>query len=819
MRDPNIGVPILLFVLAFVFMSPGLPPLKVAASMHQLLVFPPWQAVYPDVTSTIRGGDPIQQQLPWRHWAQDELAAGRFPLWASGPLGGAPIFAYYQSAVLYPLNLLWVLVPIWIGAGIVMALKLWLAGLGMWVFLRALKLHWTASLLGALGFMFCTSMVVWLPWAHTNVFLLMPWLAWSIYAWCVEEKRWAPVALAITLGCAVLGGHPENLSIVTITAGIWALGLIAGSAPQRWPRQVGGLLVGGIVGLAIGAVQVLPFLEAYNLSHIALDPGRAVAWQIHQDASMMMDWIMPRWWGQIFDGVVDGPLGFYDTGYVGLPALVGLGFGVVALVRRRLNLRLVLPLLAMLVFAWIITYDDNFGNLIRQLPAFSHSLNMRWVFSVEFSVLVLGAFGWDWFARFVDERRRTTDAGNRGPENAVGNSRVSRITYPVVVGIVLLVVGVVILIEHWVGLFQQPDLGTPRGNLATASYRFYWGIWVGGVALSMAGAILLWWLGWLGRRTAPVMGLVMGGLLTADLWMLLFTFNPGAPANWYYPVTDFIGQTKSLVPSPERLVAQGEVMVTNTGLVYDIRDWRYQDPMISERSFQAAELLSPGFKNELWTRYNMYFSGIRLEVAPIFGIRYVVFPGGANPDYREPDPEMAPLKRLAFTGGVGLWEIEGVPGFTYLSDYVEAVPGEAEARKWVQNLTWEKVRAYPAVVEAPASALANIARSTDGTSPGSTDVVAYTPGHIVIETDAQRPALLVVAESYYPGWHATLDGQPVETLRANYISQGVVVPAGKHTVEMKYEPDSFRNGALLSVAGLLGLGGLIVWWRRGARRA
>jgi uncharacterized membrane protein YfhO len=111
-----------------------------------------------------------------------------------------------------------------------------------------------------------------------------------------------------------------------------------------------------------------------------------------------------------------------------------------------------------------------------------------------------------------------------------------------------------------------------------------------------------------------------------------------------------------------------------------------------------------------------------------------------------------------------------------------------------------------------------IARSPDGASPGSANVIDYTPGHISIQTDAQRPALLVVAEGYYPGWHATLDGQPVEILRANYISQGVVVPAGKHTVELKYEPDSFRNGAILSLLGLLGLGGLIIWWWRGARQ-
>jgi hypothetical protein len=239
--------------------------------------------------------------------------------------------------------------------------------------------------------------------------------------------------------------------------------------------------------------------------------------------------------------------------------------------------------------------------------------------------------------------------------------------------------------------------------------------------------------------------------------------------------------------------------------------------MISRRAYRASMLLSPEYHEDIWTQYNMFLPRVRPEVAPIFGIRYIVYPAGANPSYWEPDPARPRFNRLAFTEGLGLWEIEGVPGFAYLSDNVQAVPNEVEARAWIDGLTWEKVRAYQAMVEAPASSVAGIERSPDGGSPGSSNVLSYAPGHIAVETTAHRPALLVVAESYYPGWHATIDGQPAEILRANYISQGVVVPAGKHTVELKYEPESFRNGALLSVAALAGLAGLTFWWRRQRR--
>jgi uncharacterized membrane protein YfhO len=80
-----------------------------------------------------------------------------------------------------------------------------------------------------------------------------------------------------------------------------------------------------------------------------------------------------------------------------------------------------------------------------------------------------------------------------------------------------------------------------------------------------------------------------------------------------------------------------------------------------------------------------------------------------------------------------------------------------------------------------------------------------------MDVDVARQSLLVVAESYYPGWRATIDGHPVNILRANYLSQGLAIWPGKHVVEFKYEPGSFRYGALISLAGLASLAALGAW--------
>jgi hypothetical protein len=307
-----------------------------------------------------------------------------------------------------------------------------------------------------------------------------------------------------------------------------------------------------------------------------------------------------------------------------------------------------------------------------------------------------------------------------------------------------------------------------------------------------------------------------------DLWQLLITINPTAPAEYYFPRTGFIDQMKALLPPAERVVAQGESFPANSGLIYNIRDWRAQDPMISEWAFKAAHYLSPDYSKGIWTEYNMFFPTVNLPVAPALGIRYFISESTNLNNTDDPDPDRPNIKRLAYKDGLGLYEIEGVPGFTYLSDYLWVEPDEEGADHWLQRVTWAKMRAYGAVVEAPERKVESIQRAPDGSSPGSSTVREYTPGHIVLDVEAKRPALLVVAESYYPGWKATIDGEPAEVLRANFLSQGLVVTEGKHAVVFRYDPDSVRYGTLLSGVGVLGLLGIIWWagpWRRRVHKA
>ncbi len=81
---------------------------------------------------------------------------------------------------------------------------------------------------------------------------------------------------------------------------------------------------------------------------------------------------------------------------------------------------------------------------------------------------------------------------------------------------------------------------------------------------------------------------------------------------------------------------------------------------------------------------------------------------------------------------------------------------------------------------------------------------------LALQIDASYDALLILTDTYFPGWQAMSDGQPVHIYRANYLFRGVFVPAGQHRVVFRFEPQPLRVGAVISVVSLASTLGLMM---------
>lgn len=89
-------------------------------------------------------------------------------------------------------------------------------------------------------------------------------------------------------------------------------------------------------------------------------------------------------------------------------------------------------------------------------------------------------------------------------------------------------------------------------------------------------------------------------------------------------------------------------------------------------------------------------------------------------------------------------------------------------------------------------------------STASIKLTNYKPNYLTYESKSLKDRLTVFSEIYYPkGWNAFIDGKPAEHFRVNYVLRAMVIPAGDHKIEFKFEPKSYFTGEKIAFAGSL----------------
>ena len=87
----------------------------------------------------------------------------------------------------------------------------------------------------------------------------------------------------------------------------------------------------------------------------------------------------------------------------------------------------------------------------------------------------------------------------------------------------------------------------------------------------------------------------------------------------------------------------------------------------------------------------------------------------------------------------------------------------------------------------------------------------YKPNYLKYSSVNRNESLAVFSEMYYSdGWNAYIDGKRTDHFRANYVLRALVIPAGKHSIEFKFEPEVIKSGSTIALASSIGMLFLIV---------
>ncbi len=667
--------------------------------------------------------DGIAEFYPWRLFAAQTLRAGFLPLWNPHQFCGTPFVANSQSAVFYPPNLLFCVMPVARAFGVSVLLHLWLTGLFQYRFLRSPKigLGRAAALLGAVAWQMCHWQVAWL---ELPTFLCVSaWLPLALLLVDRAADRPTParaVPLGLVLGLMLLAGHLQIALYCFGLIGAYALFRLRSLWRAHWPALAGctGLALALAFGLA--APQLLPAVELSRFSHRASGAVTGAAYAGYVRLALppadLVTLFLPGFYGNPTRGTFwgigtnGGPGAYIENAcYAGiLPLLLAL-LAVVGTWRTRAETRFFAgAALAVLLLA--------LGTPLNVLPFFG--LPGFAQTGSPGRILVLWSFCVSVLAAVGAQRVLAADPG-RVLARAAG----------AYVGLALATAGFAV---WWIGA------NAPAGTLAAHGGDLGDGLRVlVGILLAFGAAL---WFRQRGSLKTPALGGLLGALTALDLLGAGLGFNRTARPDEVYPVTPVIAWLQShkdqgrimplnkLWPLNEPPPA---VLPPNAAMVYGLYDTQGYDSLLTKQYFEFAGQMDGG------------------SPAP---------PQNGN---------------MVFTNGYGTRQAREASARFIVSQ--ESLTDTRLASRFQDSgvFVYEDTEAAPRV-QALGSTL-----TPDG------------PNRLRLK----GPAVLIVSDQWYPGWHAFAEGQEAPIVKEPDIFRSVATPNG--TAEMRYEPMAFRIGLYL----------------------
>lgn len=741
-------------------------------------------------------GTYLLQFFPWRQLAVKQVRAGHWPLWNPYLGAGAPLAANLQTAAFYPPNVLFLLMPVERAFGWVLALHIALAGLSAYYLGRTLGLSRFGALVTGLAYSGGGYLVA--RWVFPSMVYAAAWLPLMLALTERLIKRtisntrairyWVLdiALLALTVGLQLLAGHAQTSFYSALIVAAFALARItpyASRITRRLFRSAGSLLLAALWGLGLAAIQLLPSAE------LAAHSQRAGGLSDLQFAFELSFWpwrlislVAPNFFGNPARGEY-WAFGTYweETAYLAILPLLLAGLAVAAWGRKRgeedrgpLSLVPFLLLLAALsVLLALGEHTPLYPLLFHYVPGFGlFQAPARLMIGYALAVPLLAGIGADAFRPTV--RARTACR-------------------------ILLLAGLGIGIAGLVARLALPML---RPSLGSSTARL-------GLTLAVAGGVLLLRAGGTARRlgTDRWQALVVG-VVALDLLAFGLGLAPGAEPQIYH----------TPVASAQFLEARppGRIFVAHPYAreVYD----RY----VSLDSFGPSDVA--------------YLQGLRESLIPNLNAAHHL-PGVGNYDpltvdvyrdlwdhlegERDDPPEFDEIRPLLDLFGARYIITDDALPLPLLYDAGPNIYLNKDALPAAFVVSRARVVADP---EARLAALLDPAfdpreevilgaASPDGqavegdtTSQPLPTILRQGPDRVMIQVEMSQPGFLVLTDTYYPGWQATVDGEPAKIQAANHAFRAVELSPGDHTVVFRYAPLSFRLGAGITLGAALLLG-------------
>jgi hypothetical protein len=740
-------------------------------------------AVLPSVAAWVAGKaqtfrDTGTLYAPARGFVTEALRAGRLPLWNPFEGTGKPLFAEGMHGVLHPVSLLAALLDPG-GVELMIALYLAAAAVGTYLLARELGLERPHAFVAGSAFALSgfvvsqTGNLVFLAGAAS-----MPWQVAALAAVGRGARHALPLA-ALATAVTLFSGDAQ----VALVAAVLGAALAAERSGWRGAaRAVAAAALGGL----LAAVQLLPTLAAVEVSPRATGLDDAQRLQYALSPWRLLELIVPGLFVR-FDAIdslaafawLGGPTGigqgmpFSPSIYLGIPAVA---LAACAPFRDR---RVRVLAVAGAVLLWLsLGHVAGARQALEWIPiwgAFRYSEKM--VGPLTLLLALLAAFG------------------ARGTDGAGPSRRRASLIALAGTTLVLLALGVASTVTSDRAQGAEALAANLRAGLPHAL--------LGGAAIVAAAWGRAPWrpLAFAVAVAAPLLGAVPNARVPmpsepCHAWPGALVSQPPAPRVVVPFLASVVPSARALPASPTwpELLASDYCGRARLGLVaQNVQDrignfWSYGGLGSARHALLTSTLPYGGAYGARYFSVT-HASIVARKVGPTAEFNARATRGGT---LVASDPEY----------GSELYAIPHLPWARFAPSVVAVGDPQAAAKLFAQIVESDR---DIVVVETTARVPAG---------RGQVRAVSWESERISVEVDAFAEGLLVVNDAFWPGWVARVDGREAPILAANVLARGVVIPEGRHTLTMDYEPPELRWGLALTALGVLVCGALVAPSRR-----
>jgi len=730
---------------------------------------PPTGVAAPGVSDPYRidRGASSWQTTPWAEVTHRELGHATLPLWNPYEGAGTPLAANMQSAVFDPLM---------IGVHIKTTPLMWdvtylfifiAASVATYMFLRMLDLEVVASFAGAAAYSLCGYFVINNNNSFVRTYAYIPVLLLAVDLVTRSGKvRWVAL-LGASIAATILSGMPESAFFCLAFAGFYALYRLIVAPWKSFIPCFLRLGSGGILGLALSAPLIVMFMEYLPLSATVHSPGVGLG---SVSGLTVLNWLFP-----LLNGA---PAGLYaglsaDRSWSGT-AVLALALVAVSAFPSSRRWR----------EAWLF-----FGVAVVVVLKMHGYPGVQWLGMLPISNLAV----WPAFAPPVANFSLAVAAAIG--VDAIARGHVHRLLLVFVAGVVIVLVRILYLMDRVAWHTIPYDI--------TRHFLF---IGVG------AGAIV--WIGTFVSVSFPQLRRYCVFLASVAVILELFYFVPNdnfpVRADPYQPPR-WLTLMDPVQPT-DRVFSSENFFYPNTAGALGFQDIRTLDAMYVKRYWlYVRNFITPTFTDRFTGEGMAYQDIVGNRMFDLLGVRYIIAASALPPAVASEGMRLTPL---GMKDGAFIYRNENVISRVFVADKVHSVEGMTAAVSYLQSLghplpngttrTDQFDPSRMAVVETEDGRLPEHLRDfgISPTAPRAATILSYGPDRVEVQVPAGSPGLLVLTDTFYPGWKATVNGKSAPILPADISFRGVVLGPEESTVLFRYEPGSGILGWAIALVGL-----------------